>query len=215
MMQIKTQETEILGEKFVLCNQRVLYWPQESALIISDLHVGKTAHFRKNGIAIPNDSLQRDLLRLETLLAYFSAKKIIITGDLLHAGDNTDVDLFCKWRNQFADTEFHLIEGNHDRLNHDLEKKLCLNSRQNVLKIRDFYFVHEFESGFDGFQITGHIHPGYVIKTKIKNYRLPCFALTQNQLLLPAFSEFTGLDTVNLPQNAKFFPFSKQQIFDL
>ena len=54
-MKLATHEIEILGEKLILTNQRVVFWPKESALILSDLHIGKTAHFRKNGIAIPKN----------------------------------------------------------------------------------------------------------------------------------------------------------------
>lgn len=215
MTEFKTHDIEVLGEKLTLCNGRAVFWERERALIISDLHVGKTAHFRKNGIAVPSDILGKDLQRLEDLVKYFSAKKIIFVGDLLHAGNNSDVDLFCHWRRKFGNVEFHLIEGNHDRLSEKLAEKLCLTSRQESLKIENFCFVHEFSGEIPDFQITGHIHPGIVFKTKIKNMRLPCFALAENQLLLPAFSEFTGLDTKNTPQNAAYFVFTKSEIFRL
>ena len=208
-----TKEIIIQNEKFLLTNQRALFWESQSALIISDLHIGKTAHFRKNGIAIPKDILEKDLARLEKLMEHFSAKKVIINGDLLHAGDNSDVDFFCEWRNQFPATEFHLVEGNHDKISKNLEEKLCLTSKQNQLEISDFVFVHDYNSAIEKFQITGHIHPGIVIKTKIKNIKLPCYAVTENQLLLPAFSEFTGLDIKNVPKKGTFYAFTKKEIY--
>ena len=113
-MNLATKDISILQEEFILTNQRALFWESESALVISDLHIGKTAHFRKNGIAIPKDILEKDLLRLEKLIKHFSAKKIIINGDLLHAGDNSDVDFFCEWRNYFLETEFTLVNGIYD-----------------------------------------------------------------------------------------------------
>ena len=51
MIQVLIKEIE--GEILTFTNARALYWKKENALIISDLHVGKSAHFRKNGIAIP------------------------------------------------------------------------------------------------------------------------------------------------------------------
>ena len=30
-----------------------MFWEEEKALIVSDLHFGKTGHFRKSGIAVP------------------------------------------------------------------------------------------------------------------------------------------------------------------
>ena len=214
-MNIITKEIIIQNEKLILTNQRALFWENQSALVISDLHIGKTAHFRKNGIAIPKDILEKDLLRLEKLIENFSAKKLIINGDLLHAGDNSDVDFFCEWRKRFSKTEFHLVEGNHDKISKNLEEKLCLTSRQNLLEIGDFAFVHDFDSEIQKFQITGHIHPGMVMKTKIKNIKLPCFAVTENQLLLPAFSEFTGLDIKNIPKKGTFYAFTKNEIYEV
>lgn len=214
-MNLAKKEVDILNEKFLLTNQRALFWESQSALIISDLHIGKTAHFRKNGIAVPKDILEKDLVRLEKLIEYFSAKKLIINGDLLHAGDNSDVDFFCEWRNRLPETEFHLVEGNHDRISKNLEEKLCLTSKQNILEVGDFIFVHDFDSEIENFQITGHIHPGIVMKTKIKNIKLPCFAVTENQLLLPAFSEFTGLDTKTFSKKSRFYAFTDQHIYQI
>lgn len=214
MMKLATHEIEILGEKLILTNQRVVFWPKESALILSDLHIGKTAHFRKNGIAIPKNIFEEDLERLEFLMNYFSAAKVIINGDLLHAGDNSDVDDFCEWKAKF-EVEFHLVQGNHDLISKEVAEKLCLNTVQEKLEIGDFCFIHDFEKELVKFQITGHIHPGIVLRSAVKNFRMPCFALTENHLLLPAFSAFTGLDTKNTPRKAQFFVFSENEIYQI
>ena len=213
-MNLVTKKLEILGESFQITNQRVLFWEKESALILSDLHVGKSAFFRKNGIALPSGILENDIRRLHFLLDFFSAKKLIINGDLLHAGRNSEVEFFCKWRKSVA-VEFHLIMGNHDRLTEEISQNLGLNSQQKILEMGDFCFVHDFEKGLDKFQITGHIHPGILLKSRIKNLRLPCFVVTNQQLLLPAFSEFTGLDTQNIPSPAKYFVFTEDEIFEI
>lgn len=214
-MKIITKELQIKNEKFTLTNQRVLFWEKHQLLILSDLHIGKTAHFRKNGIPIPKNILQKDLEKLEKLIFYFSAKQVLINGDLLHAGDNSDVDYFCDWKAQFSDVKFHLVEGNHDKISKNLQEKLCLHSVQNILEKDDFCLIHEFNPQISTFQITGHIHPGISIKSAVKSFRLPCFMLTENQLLLPAFSEFTGLDTKNISKKAHFFAFTENEIYEL
>lgn len=76
-------------------------------------------------------------------------------------------------------------------------------------------FIHDFDTARSGFQITGHIHPGIVMHSAVKRIRLPCFAVSDNQLLLPAFSEFTGLDTKNLPAKSKFFVFTDSEIYEI
>lgn len=214
-MNIATKNITIQNEVFTLTNQRALFWKKEKALILSDLHIGKTAHFRKNGIALANHVMKSDLERLSVLIAYFQPEKFIVVGDLLHAGNNSDVEEFCEWRNQYPELKFYLIEGNHDRISKDLEKKLCLDFKADTLEVGDILFIHNFDSPNPKFQITGHIHPGFVIHSTVKNIRLPCFVQTANQLLLPAYSEFTGLDTKNLPKGGRFYVFTDAEIYEI
>ncbi|KPH14353.1 ligase-associated DNA damage response endonuclease PdeM [Chryseobacterium sp. ERMR1:04] len=214
-MNLATKNTIIQNETFTLTNQRALFWKKEKALILSDLHIGKTAHFRKNGIALANHIMKNDLERLSILIEYFKPEKFIVVGDLLHAGDNSDVDEFCTWKNQYSNIKFYLVEGNHDRISKTLVQKLDLDFRANQLKINDFIFVHDFDKSIEGFQITGHIHPGIVLNSAVKKIRLPCFVQTENQLLLPAFSEFTGLDTKNLPKGGRFYVFTDSEIHEI
>jgi DNA ligase-associated metallophosphoesterase len=214
-MNIATKNISILNQNFTLTNQRALFWEKEKALIFSDLHIGKTAHFRKNGIALANHIMKNDLERLSILIEYFQPEKFIIVGDLLHAGNNSDVDEFCSWQQQYPDIKFCLVEGNHDRISKTLEKKLCLDSRSTSLEIDDIAFVHDYDRANPKFQITGHIHPGFVINSAVKKIKLPCFAQTSKQLLLPAFSEFTGLDTKNIPKKGMFFVFTDSDIYEV
>ncbi|EJL75905.1 metallophosphoesterase family protein [Chryseobacterium populi] len=111
--------------------------------------------------------------------------------------------------------KFFLIEGNHDRISEELEAKLCFDFKARRLEADHFIFVHEFDKTEPKFQVTGHIHPGIVLNSSVKNLRLPCFVQTANQLLLPAFSEFTGLDTKNIPKGRKFFVFTDAEIQEL
>ncbi|MDQ0594191.1 DNA ligase-associated metallophosphoesterase [Chryseobacterium ginsenosidimutans] len=214
-MNLATKNIHIKNEIFTLTNQRAVFWEKEKALILSDLHVGKTAHFRKNGIALANHIMKNDLERLSILIEYFQPEKFIVVGDLLHAGNNSDVDEFCTWKNQYSSIKFYLVEGNHDRINKTLEEKLCLNFKEDRLELSDIIFLHDFDRSVDNFQITGHIHPGIVLNSAVKNIRLACFVHTQNQLLLPAFSEFTGLDTKNLPKGGRFYVFTDSEIHEV
>ncbi|MEY8760175.1 ligase-associated DNA damage response endonuclease PdeM [Chryseobacterium tongliaoense] len=214
-MNLATKNITLQNEVFTLTNQRAVFWEKQKALILSDLHIGKTAHFRKNGIALANHIMKNDLERLSVLIAYFQPEQFIVVGDLLHAGDNSDVDEFCNWKNQYPELKFFLIEGNHDRISKELEAKLCFDFKAQLLETDHFIFVHDFDKAEQKFQITGHIHPGIVLNSTVKNLRLPCFVQTSNQLLLPAFSEFTGLDTKNIPKDGKFFVFTDAEIHEL
>ncbi|WP_262147039.1 ligase-associated DNA damage response endonuclease PdeM [Chryseobacterium foetidum] len=214
-MKVSTKAIKIKNQNFVLTNQRALFWEDQKALVLSDLHIGKTAHFRKNGIALANQVFESDLQRLSVLIEYFQPEKFLVVGDLLHAGDNAEVAEFCSWKEQFPDLKFYLIEGNHDRISKALDKKLCLDFKAEKYESEDFIFIHDFDRKEKKFQISGHIHPGFVIHSPVKRIKLPCFVVTENRLLLPAFSEFTGLDTKNLPKNGRFYVFTDAEIYEI
>jgi metallophosphoesterase superfamily enzyme len=62
----------IRDHHFWLSPERVLYWEEEKTLILSDLHFGKTGHFRKSGIAVPQSIYQQDLQRLFHQISFFN-----------------------------------------------------------------------------------------------------------------------------------------------
>ena len=106
---------EIRGEELILDKERAIYLPNEQLLAISDLHLGKAAHFRKAGLAIPNAVSKNDLLRLEHLLLKYQPKKLLINGDMFHSDYNKEIDEFAKWKENFNEVKFILVKGNHDK----------------------------------------------------------------------------------------------------
>ena len=82
---IVTKNINCFNEDFTLTNQRAIFWEAQKSLILSDLHIGKSAHFQKSGIAIPSSVLTKDLVRLEELIFHFEVKQLIVVGDLFHA----------------------------------------------------------------------------------------------------------------------------------
>lgn len=208
---------ECKNEILELTNQRVLFWEQENALVLSDVHIGKSAHFQKSGIPIPSSVLQKDLVRLENLIHHFTTKKLIIVGDLFHASYNKELDFFKEWLEQFHDLEFLLIKGNHDRLSNGIYEDFNIKIYQKELVIGNLKFVHDFDKIDENyFTISGHTHPGVSIKGKGRQrIKLPCFQITKHQLILPAFSLFTGLNTRNCPENCTNYCFTTNEIFEI
>ena len=214
-MTLQTLEKTIQNQTLVFTNQRALFWQEQKAVIISDLHIGKTAYFRKNGIPIPSDILEKDLERLSILIENFSADQLLIVGDFLHAGKNKDFELFEEWRSNNSGLKIILIKGNHDIHKADFLKHLDITIVDNSLKLETFTFIHEPLDSENEFSISGHLHPGVTVKLeRRKTMRLPCFRVSDNQLILPAFSEFTGLDTKSC-EDFECIAFTKDLIFEL
>lgn len=214
-MKIITKDITIKNEKLTLTNQRALYWQRKHALIVSDLHIGKTAHFRRHGIPMPDDILQKDLERLKILIYHFEAKHIWIVGDLFHAESNTDMQTFKVWLQQFKDLKWMLIKGNHDRLPIYLMTDFDIEVTSQ-LHVAPFYFEHQpSNQSSKKFTISGHIHPGILIKGKGRQrLKLPCYQVANSKLILPAFSLFTGLNTNNQFEDVISYAFTNTEIFE-
>jgi uncharacterized protein len=70
---------------FWLSPDRSVFWEEENALIVSDLHIGKAGHFRKAGIPVSQRIYTEDLQRLLAAILLFKADRLIIVGDLSHS----------------------------------------------------------------------------------------------------------------------------------
>lgn len=214
-MTLKTITKTIKNEEFTFTNERALFWTREKALILSDLHVGKTAYFRKNGIPVPSDILSDDLTRLGELIKHFSAGQIIIVGDFLHAGKNTDYAIFEEWQQQFPNVRIRIIKGNHDVFKASFLEKKSVEICGSELEIPPFIFIHEPQDREGQFLISGHLHPGITLKLeRNKSVSLPCYRYSDTQLVLPAFSRFTGLDTKSCG-DFHCIAFSENLIFEM
>jgi DNA ligase-associated metallophosphoesterase len=190
-------------QKFWISSERVLFWENEHTLIVSDLHFGKTGHFRKSGIAVPQLVFKEDLQRLVAQLQHFSAKKLLVVGDLFHSVANKELDMFIKWRNDLPDITIQLVKGNHDILKDDWYHNAGISLIKNGLLINGFCFTHDndlcetttqsTEADPINYTISGHIHPGVLVKGLGKqSLSLPCFYFGADYAILPAFSRFTG-----------------------
>jgi len=217
------------GQQLWLSPHRCLYWEEERSLILSDLHFGKTGHFRKAGIAVPQSVYREDLLRLLSLIQYFQPRQLLIVGDLFHSRENKELDLFLRWRDDFPHLGIRLVLGNHDILRADWYVKAGIKVKEGVLRIGAFAFVHDIEDaeggeaeedgadagkgggaeggGADagekgGYYFSGHLHPGIRISGMGKqSLQFPCFYFGGDYAILPAFGRFTG--TVSIDPGAE------------
>jgi DNA ligase-associated metallophosphoesterase len=177
-----------------LSAQRSLFWEEEKALVVSDLHFGKTGHFRKAGIAVPQNVYKEDLQRLVSLLNHFRPQKLIVVGDFFHSAANTELDWFKRWRESFAELQIILVRGNHDILKDQWYAGAAIEVVSPTLQVSSFLFSHDrCETSSDVYSFCGHIHPGVVLHGLGKqSLRFPCFYFAGNHCILPAFSKFTG-----------------------
>lgn len=197
------QQFEIRGQSLCLTADRSIYWENQKALIVSDLHIGKTGHFRKAGIAVPQSVFKEDLQRLMAQIQYFKPSTLIVVGDMFHSRANKELDLFSKWRSDFGTLDIRLIKGNHDILNERWYEDNRIDLFPSTLKLSAFCFQHDpgacgnSDDEMEHYVFSGHVHPGITISGGGRQtLRFPCFYFTQAYCILPAFSRFTGMVSV-------------------
>ena len=191
----------ILENNFILHASRCIFWEQEKILILSDLHFGKTGHFRKEGIAVPQALYKEDLQRLIAQIQFFKPHQLIIIGDMFHSHLNKELDFFKKWRDDFLQLSMILVRGNHDILTDSWYNAASIQVVEKSLSIGSFSFTHDMAEAENNLSnqyfFSGHIHPGVSVKGLGKqSLRLPCFYFAKQYAVLPAFSKFTGLHAI-------------------
>lgn len=207
----------ILHQTFWLHAHRALFWEEQRALILSDLHFGKTGHFRKAGIAVPQSVYKEDLQRLVSLVQFFAPKQIIAVGDLFHSHANREGELFTRWRKDFEPLSFHLVRGNHDILSPEWYAAAGITLWPQQYQIGDIAFSHDpcVERGAP-FTFCGHLHPGITIQGPGRqSLRFPCFYFTPSQCILPAFSKFTGLAPVQPQKQDRIFAIVENSVLPI
>ncbi|MBI2720984.1 MAG: ligase-associated DNA damage response endonuclease PdeM [Bacteroidetes bacterium] len=208
-------EIELCGESFYLLPQKAIYRSSKKQLILSDVHLGKATHFRKQGLALPASSHLKDIDKLHFLIDKWKPQTVLILGDLFHSDYNKEWLWFKALLLQYFYIEFILIEGNHDILDNDQY------SMQNLLKAElledeHFIFSHEPLKEEGKLNICGHIHPGIRIEGMAKQAeKLPCFHLTKTHFILPAFGYLTGLFLLEKEPASNYFITTGKKVIKL
>jgi DNA ligase-associated metallophosphoesterase len=211
----------IKDQQLWLSPDRCVFWEEERALIVSDLHFGKTGHFRKWGIAVPQSVYRKDLQRLLAQIQYFQPEQLLVVGDMFHSKENKELGLFRKWRDDFPNLRVRLVQGNHDILEPEWYRNAGIVVNKPKWEMGAFGFVHDMndceEDGVDTdcgnkaiagrrYFFSGHIHPGIRINGMGKqSLQFPCFYFGKDFAILPAFGRFTGTVSIDPPHDASVF----------
>lgn len=210
------QHLEIIlaNETLFLLPQKAIYRPAKQELILSDLHLGKAAHFRKNGIPLPTPLKSKDLEILQELINRWKPQKIIILGDLFHSEYNSEWLTFQQFLNHNNLLSFVLVKGNHDVLLNQVYKI------QNLIVVHkieepDFVFTHHPLNDSTKINFCGHLHPALKITGKAKqSITLPCFYFGVNNFIFPAFGSLTGLCVLKPQKEAKYYLVSLNRVVE-
>lgn len=202
------------GQELILIAEKAMVWVEEGALILSDLHLGKAGHFRKNGIPVPRQVHLSDLQRINDLISRFTPQKILFLGDLFHSDGNEEWLDFVAWSNHHKAIDQILIEGNHDILDANAYQQASMLLLDQYTS-GPFSFTHE-TTNVKGYNISGHVHPCVRFRGLARQgVSVPCFYFGVDFALLPAFGEFTGNHPVRPKKGDQVFGVGEGQLIGL
>lgn len=203
----KDYKFTFLNQDLVLLPEKAIYWEQQKALLIADLHLGKVGHFRKQGIAIPGEGAISDYEILSFIVNSYPTERIYVLGDLFHSEYNKELDIFSQWLDNYPSIKMILIKGNHDILPDSFYRKNNLAIIEEKLKVPPFIFSHQtLDTPNYLYNLSGHIHPAVELRGKGKqSLTLSCFYFGSQFGLLPAFGRYTGKCKINIEAKDQVF----------
>ncbi len=188
-------EIELAGERVLLLPEKALYWPSRNILVIADIHFGKAASFRAQGVPVPRGTTTQNLEALDALMARYPTDEIVFLGDFLHARAahaSATVAAMLAWRQRNSTVRLTLVRGNHDVRAGDPSASLRIDMADEPHTVGAFSFCHHPDIWGPGYVLAGHVHPVFLLSSRLDSLRLPCFLAGPKRMVLPSFGAFTG-----------------------
>ncbi|SHG49793.1 ligase-associated DNA damage response endonuclease PdeM [Massilia sp. CF038] len=185
----------LAGETVLLLPEKAVYWPRHKMLIIADIHFGKAAAFRAQGVPVPRGTTSENLAGLDRLMSQNEVAHILFLGDFLHARAahaSATLTAMLAWRARHPALQLTLVRGNHDKHAGDPAAALAIHMVDEPHVVDGFAFCHHPDIAAPAYVMAGHVHPVFVLSSRLDSLRLPCFLAGETRMILPSFGAFTG-----------------------
>ncbi|MBY0309221.1 MAG: hypothetical protein K2Q09_10805, partial [Phycisphaerales bacterium] len=122
--------------------------------------------------------------------------------------DDRTLEQLVRWRAAHAGVEVLLVRGNHDHAAGDPPCEAGITCVDEPSDDEGLTLLHHPEPSPGGVSaLAGHLHPCIQMVGCGDAARRPCFWLSNNQLVLPAFGGFTGAASITpRPGDRVFVP---------
>jgi len=181
----------IFGAALVADLSGALYWPDEGALIVADLHLEKGSSFARRGMLLPPYDTATTLALLDRVIAHHAPRLVIALGDSFHDGAGP-TRVMAQDRATLAGLQrgrdWVWIAGNHDP---DPAQGIGGEFARS-LSLGPLTFRHEPTEGKADGEIAGHLHPSARVTQRGRGVTRKCFAADGHRMVMPAFGAYAG-----------------------
>jgi len=182
---------KVLGVDFCADPAGALFWPEQSLLVVADLHFEKGSAFAARGVFLPPYDTASTLAALARLIAFYQPRCVVALGDSFHdctAGQRISTDDRRGIRGLQLGRDWIWIAGNHDQL---LPAGVGGEPKAQFA-LGPIVFRHEPAAGEVVGEIAGHLHPVARVAGRGGSVRRRSFVSNGARCVLPAFGAFAG-----------------------
>jgi len=211
------QSLVLRGQPLSLLPERAAWHAASRTLFIADLHLGKSASFRAQGLPVPAGTTHDNLDRIAALARLHGAARVVFLGDLLHsrhAQRATAIAPLHAWRAAHPGLHCVLVRGNHDSHAGDPPPSLRFEIVDEPWPVPGgaaLVACHHPQRIADAAVLAGHWHPAVTLRGPARDVeRFACFCHIADDdgdvLVLPAFGTFTGSSPQAPPAGSTCWP---------
>lgn len=174
---------------------RAVYWAEERALLVADLHLEKASYYARGGQMLPPYDSRETLERLAGALRLTGAQRVFCLGDNFHdAGgpDRLDPHAAGMLAALTRATDWVWITGNHDVSGAPPNAAPLPGTHLVETALAGIVLRHEARSGETRPELSGHFHPRLRVVQRGRMIRRACVVASETRLVLPAFGALTG-----------------------
>ena len=180
------------GQEMRLVQARALYWPNERALLVADLHLEKASFYAGHGQMLPPYDSRETLERLALAIGETGARRVFCLGDNFHDGHGP-ARLEPHAAGMLAAltraTEWVWIAGNHDVKGVAVAAE---GTAVSELEVGGVLLRHRARAGETRPELSGHFHPRLTIAARGRRILRACAVRSERRMILPAYGALTG-----------------------
>ena len=198
-----------LGAGIFLDARRAVWLERERILLVADLHLGYAWAHRHAGQMLPLSAREDSIERLTALVEEYAPVALAILGDIVHRA--VPVRTLEEELRRLCDelggrVEVRLLAGNHDATLAALLRRCGISATlHSSLEAGPHLLLHgdgkdagaaqtqlQRAQETEGRIFMGHEHPAIRVGDGITSIKRPCFLISAEVIILPAFSNWAG-----------------------